>query len=85
MTWKIIMSSNLITGMLTIFTIYTEFTLQIVNGKKLKRVVDYLIHCEQFKTKINSKIDDSIDLLNVANYGYSITFINSFIVELLLK
>ena len=67
-TWKIIMSSNLITGMLTIFPIYTEFRLQIVNGKTLNRVVDYLIHYEKFKTKINSKTDDSIDLLNVANY-----------------
>ena len=35
------MSSKLITGVLTIFPIYTKFRLQIVNGKILKRVVDY--------------------------------------------
>ena len=62
------MSSNLITGVLTIFPIYTKFRLQIVNGKILKRVVDYLTHYEKFRTKINSITGDSIDLLNIANY-----------------
>ena len=62
------MSSKLITGVLTIFPIYTKFRLQIVNGKILKRVVDYLTHYEKFRTKINSITGDSIDLLNIANY-----------------
>ena len=62
------MSSKLITGVLTIFPIYTKFRLQSVNGKILKRVVDYLTHYEKFRTKINSITGDSIDLLNIANY-----------------
>ena len=62
------MSSNLITGTLTIFPIYTKFRLQIVNRKILKRVVDYLTHYEKFRTKMNSITGDSIDLLNIANY-----------------
>jgi len=62
------MSSKLITGVLTIFPIYTKFRLQIVNGKILKRVVDYLTHYEKFRTKINSITGDSIDLLNIAHY-----------------
>ena len=60
--------SNLVKGILADYEDNTEVPLPDVNGKTLKRVVDYLTHYEKFRTKINSITGDSIDLLNITNY-----------------
>ena len=83
--------SNLVKGILADYEDNTEVPLPDVNGKTLKRVVDYLTHYENSEPKpipkplknshideildkwdydfiIEVPLDDSIDLLNAANY-----------------
>ena len=83
--------SNLVKGILADYEDNTEVPLPDVNGKTLKRIVDYLIHYENSEPKsipkplknsqiedilekwdyeyiISVELEDSIDLLNAANY-----------------
>ena len=83
--------SRLVEGILADYEDNTEVPLPDVNGKTLKRIVDYLIHYENSEPKaipkplknshideildkwdydfiIEVPLDDSIDLLNAANY-----------------
>ena len=83
--------SNLVKGILADYEDNTEVPLPDVNGKTLKRVVDYLTHYENSEPKPipkplknshideildewdfnfvdNIPLDESIDLLNAANY-----------------
>ena len=88
---KAVNRSNLVKGILADYEDNTEVPLPDVNGKTLKRVVDYLTHYENSEPKpipkplknshideildkwdydfiIEVPLDDSIDLLNAANY-----------------